>query len=205
MKLSALLLLAAAASTCVAQSVVTFQSAAPSSTQSSTVGIVDDQALSRAAAETAAAARLKELQKMMDRVNEANCPVALTSAWLTPRLMLLDTSSGSTGNSLDLEFRNTSGKPIRSMELSARILVKRSIYDLNYLPPLHVYLTSYGTKSVDSTFAELRHLSLPEGIHPALIDGVTLEQVTFEDGSVWASRGDQYCRFSPNQSLPVAR
>jgi hypothetical protein len=140
-----------------------------------------------------------------DQVGQANCPVVLTSVGLTPYLMSLDTSGGSAGNRLALEFRNMSGKEIRSMEFSARILVKRSIYDLNYLPAIRLYLTAYGTRNVDDTFAQLRQLSLPEGIHPALIEGAALEQVTFADGSVWTPKNNQYCGFSPNQTLPVAK
>jgi hypothetical protein len=141
----------------------------------------------------------------MDRVNQASCPVVLTGAGLTPYLMLLNTSGDPSGNSLDLEFRNASGKEIRSMEISARILVKRSIYDLDYLPAIRLYLTAYGTKSVDATFAQVRRLSLPEDIHPTLVEGITLEQVIFADSTTWTSGGNQYCGFSPSQMLQVAR
>jgi hypothetical protein len=34
---------------------------------------------------------------------------------------------------------------------------------------------------------------------------VTLEQVTFADGSVWTAKGDGFCGFSPSQTLPVTR
>jgi hypothetical protein len=210
MKLSALLLLAAAASACVAQNVIPFQKAVPSPDQNPNIGIVDDDALSRAVTAVAAEAEKKELQKMMDRVNQANCPVVLTGAGLTPYVMLLNTSSDVGSDSanrpgLELEFRNVSGREIRSMEFSARILVKRSIYDLDYLPAIHLYLTAYGTRSVDATFAQLRHLSLPQGIRPSLVEGITLEQVTFGDGSVWTPKNDDYCAFNPNQMLSVAR
>ena len=204
MKLPALLLLAVATSTCAAQSATSFQ-ATPSRGESSNVGIVDDQALSRAATAAAKAATLTELRKLADRVNQTNCPVVLTSAGLTPYLMLVDASRDPSGNSLDLEFRNTSGKEIRLMELSARILVKRSVYDLDYLPAIHLHLTAYGTKSVDAAFAQLRRLPLPKGIHPTLVEGITLEQVTFADGTTWTSRGNQYCGFSPSGMLQAAR
>jgi len=141
----------------------------------------------------------------MDRLSQATCPVELTSAWLTPHMMLLNSASPSSGNGVDLEFRNASGKEIRSMELSATILVKKSIYDLKYLPAIQLDLTAYGTSSVDETFTQLRHLSLPTGIHPALVQDLTLQQVTFADGSVWTGRGDQHCGFTPGQTLPVAR
>src|SRR5579862_8114326 len=177
MKLSALLLLAVSACGCVAQSI----SSSPSS-QNPNVGTVDDQALSRAAAAVATSARLNDLPGMMEGISKASCPLVLTSAWLTPRLQLLRSSDASGGNGLDLEFRNASGKEIRSMELSATILVKKSVYDLGYLPPVHLDLTAYGTRTIDSAFAQLRRLSLPTEMHPALVESVRLEQVTFEDG-----------------------
>ena len=196
MKLSALLLLAAAASICVAQ----VKPASPSTSQNPGVGMVNDQALSAAARAT-----LDKIPKMTAGANQVSCPVVLTSAWLSPYLMLLDTAGGSAGNGLDLEFHNTSGKEIRSMELSAHIQVKKSVYDLDYLPPIRVHLTAYGSRSIDETFAELRHLSLPEAIHPTLVEGVTLEQVTFEDGSVWSVGSGQYCGLKPERTLPIAR
>ena len=120
---------------------------------------------------------------MLDHVNQTSCPVVLTSAWMTPHLMLLDTARDPTANGIDLEFNNISGKEIRLMQFSAQLLVKKSMYDLGYLPPIHVHLTADGTRTLDETFAQFRHLSLPEGIHPTLVQAVTLEQVTFEDGS----------------------
>jgi len=205
MKLPSILLLAVATSICAAQSAAAVPQSPPSLNQNPTVAIVDAGALSRAASAVAAAAATKELRRTMDRVNQASCPVVLTGAGLTPYLMLLNTSGDPSGNSLDLEFRNASGKEIRSMEFSARILVKRSIYDLDYLPAIRLYLTAYGTKSVDATFAQLRRLSLPEDIHPTLVEGITLEQVIFADSTTWTSGGNRYCGFSPSQMLQVAR
>lgn len=198
MKLSALLLLAGA-SMCAAQS----RPVPPSQTPN--VAIVDDQAIGHAEAAMAAAASIDQLQKMVDRVNQANCPVVLTSAWLTPHLMLLNSPSSSSGNGVDLEFRNASGKAIRSMELSATILVKKSKYDLGYLPPVKVRLSASGIQTIDSAFAQLRRLSLPSEMHPALVQGVTLDQVTFEDGSVWSPRNDQYCGLKPDGMRSIGR
>ncbi len=195
MKLSALLLFGACA--CVAQS-----NPAPPSNQNLTV---DDQGLSRAAAAMAASARLKDLDRMMDRISHANCPVVLTSAWLAPHLQLIRSDQDSGGNGIDLEFRNVSGKAIRSMELSTTILVKMSIYDLGYPPPVRLSLTAYGTQNIDSAFAELRRVSLPTEMHPALVESVRLEQVIFADGSLWSPNVDQYCGLAPDPMRSVAR
>ncbi len=185
MKLSALLLLGAFACTGTAQS-----NPASAPNQNLTV---DARAVARAANAMAASARLKDLDKMMDRISQANCPVVLTSAWLAPRLQLLGSDETSASNGIDLGFRNASGKEIRSMELSATILVKKSIYDLAYLPPVHLSLTASGTRNIDSAFDELQRLTLPNQMHPALVDSVRLEQVTFDDGSVWSPATSQYC------------
>jgi len=187
--------LLAVAATCIAQ-----VKPAPSPSQALSVA-VDDQA----PAAMAASASIDQLQKMMDRVTQANCPVVLTSAWLAPRLQLLRSTDTSGGNGIDLEFRNASGKEIRSMELSANILVKKSIYDLNYLPSVRLHLTATGIQTIDSAFAQLRRLSLPSEMHPSLVEGVTLEQVTFEDGSVWSPKNDQYCGLKPDAMRSIAR
>ena len=134
-----------------------------------------------------------------------SCPVVLTSARITPYLMLLETASDRPGNTLDLEFRNASDKEIRSLKFSARIFVKKSIYDLDYQPAIQLHLTTYGTRSLDETFAQLRRLSLPESIHPTLVEGVTLEQVTFADGSVWSAKDHDRCGITPGQMLNVVR
>lgn len=196
MKLSALLLLGAFACACAAQS-----SPAASSNQNLTV---DDQAVSRAAA-AAAADQLKELEKKIQRMTQAECPVVLTSAWLAPRLQLLKSGDDPDANGIDLEFRNASGKAINSMQLSATILVKKSIYDLGYLAPAHLSLTAYGSRNIDAAFAELRRLTLTTQMHPVLVDSVRLEQVTFEDGSVWSPATDQYCGLKPDPMRSIAR
>jgi hypothetical protein len=199
------LLLLAAVPICVAQGTSASLQATPSLDPNPKMGIVNDEAMSRAVADFAAAAATRESQKTMDRINQADCPVVLTSAGLTPYLMLLHTSGETANNGgLDLEFRNASGKEIRSMEFSAEILVKKSIYDLDPLR-IHLHLTAYGTASIDKAFAQFRHLSLPQQIHPSMVERLTLEQVTFVDGSIWTSRNDSYCGFAPSQTLPVAR
>ena len=197
MKLSALLLLGVAACISPAQNVTPSQST--KSIQDQTIILTLDE-------DASVDPELRALSlRMMERSVQANCPVVLTSAWLAPHLQLLRSGNLSDEKGIDLEFRNASGKAIRSIELSATILVKNSIYDLGYLPPVHLHLTAYGTQNIDSAFAELRRLSLPEEMHPALVDGVRLEQVTFEDGSVWSPATDQFCGLKPDPMRSIAR
>ena len=145
------------------------------------------------------------IMRMFERSMQANCPVVLTSAWLAPRLQLLKSDDTSGGNGIDLEFRNASGKAIRSLELSARILVKRSIYDLGYLPPVHLHLSANGTRNIDSAFDDLRRLTLPANLHPAVVDSVRLEQVIYADGSVWTPASSQYCGLMPDPTRSIGR
>jgi hypothetical protein len=197
MKLSALLLLAT--SLCMAQGVNQRQSVPPSPNQNPNAATeYEDLPIPGPALEA-------EFLRMTERSMQANCPVVLTSAWLAPRLQLLKSGDSSSQNGLDLEFQNTSGKEIRSMELSATILVKKTIYDLGYLPPVHVTLTVYGSRNLDSAFDELRRLTLPSQMHPAVVDSVRLEQVIFADGSVWTPKTSQYCGLMPDPMRSIAR
>jgi hypothetical protein len=146
----------------------------------------------------------KNVQAIIDRADQAGCPVKLTSAGLTPYLLLLRTSTNApaTQGGLDLQFENASGKEIRSMEFDARFLAKKSIYDLK-AEKIDLHLTASGTSSIDKTFDHLRHLPLPERTNPVMLSTVMLEQVTFSDGSVWAPANDNYCGISANQTVRV--
>jgi len=197
MKLSALLLLSA--SMCMAQAVTPHPGPSSSPHQDSNVPTgYEDLPIPGPDLQAAFA-------RMMQRSMQANCPVVLTSAFLAPRLQLLKSNDPSAGNGIDLEFRNASGKEIRSMELSATILVKKSIYDLGYLPPVNLHLTSYGTTNVDSAFDQLRRVFLPSNLHPAVVDSVRLEQVTFADGSLWTPANSQFCGLPHDPMRSIAR
>jgi hypothetical protein len=212
MKLSALLLLLTAATAFYAQELVkprvVIYKAAPGSPPV-TIPAQDWSAMQK----MSKTEFQEKLQELTDRMNQVGCPVVLTSAQMTPYLMLLRSGDGTANNSnvpgtgpgLDLEFRNASGKEIRSIDLSATILVKKTIYDLGYLPPVHLHLTAYGTRNIDSAFAELRRLTLPTQMHPALVDSVRLEQVIFADGSVWTPKTSQYCGLTPDPMRSIAR
>jgi hypothetical protein len=151
----------------------------------------------------------KKLQDLTDRMNQTGCPVVLTSAGLTPYLMLLHASAGSAETpgrdpGLDLNFRNASGKEIRSMEFDAEFLARKSIYDLNAVK-IDLHLTADGTGSVDETFEQLRHLPLPQRSHPVTFQRIELEQVTFADGSVWTPKDDSFCGIGPDRMRTIAR
>jgi hypothetical protein len=144
------------------------------------------------------------------RMNRVGCPVVLTSAQMTPYLMLLKTSPNSSdrstdlgrGPGIDLDFRNASGKEIRSIELDAEFLAKQSIYDLQ-AEKIELHLTAEGTRDINEALDHLRHLPLPQSTHPVVLNQIQLEQVTFTDGSVWTPIQGDSCRFSPNAAQQI--
>jgi hypothetical protein len=208
MKLSALLVLLAAASAWHVQT-----GFAQSTTKTQQVFIVPEpNPDSTPDADQNSSARVNkwkakiesELQAAMARADQSGCPVTLTSAGLTPYLMLLRTSTGAppAHGGLDLQFRNTSGKEIRSMQFEAEFLAKKSIYDLQAYK-IGMHLTATGTSNIDKTFDHLRHLPLPQRTYPVILNTIMLEQVTFIDGSVWSPAKDNNCVMSPNGELQI--
>ena len=205
MKLSVLLILLAAASTCVAQSTAQ-PFAIPSLPQLSP----DSGSAMPAQQSVPILPQISEedlghkMRQMLNQV-DGSCPVVLTSASLSPYLLLLR-SGGNDGRQggLDLEFRNTSGKSIYSMDFSVEILAKKSKYDLA-ATRISLDLTVYGARSADETFAQLRHLSLPQAMHPSTVESVTVRQVFYEDGTVWTAREGSFCGLGPNRMMAIAR
>lgn len=154
----------------------------------------------------------KQLQLRMHRLAEdqTGCPVVLTSASLSPYLMMLRASGGdntyapAAKGGVDLEFRNTSGKEIRSMQLQAEFLARKSIYDLQ-ANKITLLLSVSGTGDVDAAIKHLRHLPVASPNHPVALSHVTLKQVVFDDGSMWAAPQDNACGMSPDSVLRVAQ
>ena len=207
MKLSYLVLLFAVAATCIAQETVKPPDPTHNTATNSQGVIVPEQEwpdlrnLSKQQLE-------QKLQEMSDRENQAGCPVLLTSAQIAPYLMLLRNSTGFADASqprdpnLDLNFRNASGKAIRSIQFDAEFLTKKSIYDLQ-AAKIDLHLTTNGTTSLDKTLDHLRHLPLAQRPHPIALDKLTLEQVTFADGSIWSPAKDNHCGYSPNREWEI--
>lgn len=144
-----------------------------------------------------------QLQEELDRVDQLNCPVVFVRANLTPYLMLTQSQARQPGNGgLDLGFTNSSGRSIFRINFTVHILARKSVYDLE-AKDIALDLSAGGSQSADSALSELRHLELPQSIHPALISSVILQQVFFEDGTVWTAKNSGTCNFSPNGSVEV--
>jgi PHD/YefM family antitoxin component YafN of YafNO toxin-antitoxin module len=137
MKLSPLLALFAAAAICFAQDIARPPVVIYRATPTSKAVLIPEQDWS-AMQKMSKAQFQQKLQELTDRMNQVGCPVVLTSAQMTPYLLLLKASPNSSdapvdlgrGPGIDLGFRNASGKEIHSIALDAEFLAKQSIYDL---------------------------------------------------------------------------
>lgn len=128
---------------------------------------------------------------------QIGCPLYLESAFASSAAGVLPVDARvQGGGTLSLHFRNKSGKPVRSAEITAHLRVKTNIYDLD-ASPLDLRLTLSGTTSVDQALSLVESIALPQHIYPFGVAQVMLDQVTFEDGSVWmASAAHNTCATS---------
>jgi hypothetical protein len=128
---------------------------------------------------------------------QIGCPLYLESAFASSAAGLLPVDARvHGGGTLSLHFRNQSGKAIRSAAITAHLRVKTNIYDLD-AHSLDVRLTISGTTGVDRALSQVESIALPQHIYPFGVAQVTLDQVSFEDGSVWmASATSNTCATS---------
>ncbi len=135
-----------------------------------------------------------DLQAIPMQQSQAGCPVVLTSARLNwPASYLPATSAEKvTAPNLALNFQNASGKEIRSVAITARFLVKQSVYELD-ASAFDLHLTFSGVDAADKAAEQLREIRLPEKMHAYGLTRVSLEQVTFGDGTFWMAMGRNNC------------
>jgi hypothetical protein len=134
-----------------------------------------------------------QLQSAFDRVNQAGCPVHLTSASPDARghLVLAAGKSGDKDRGgIDLEYRNYSGKPIRSIEVAAYLKVKQNKYQLDSTTDV-LHLTLHGTSDVSQSEQILE--SVPLDVFLYGINRVELEKVSYADGTSWTPPRGSYC------------
>jgi hypothetical protein len=139
--------------------------------------------------------------------NQAGCPVVLTGARLTDssKAGLFPVASGDVPVArLDLRFQNASGKPIRSVEVTIHLTGKTNKYQLD-ATSFVFHLTFSGTDAVDRAAEQLRQLQLPQEMYPYGVNGVSLERVSFSDGSAWTAGPQTNCRFHANSELIGAK
>ncbi|MBT9331064.1 hypothetical protein [Paracidobacterium acidisoli] len=126
---------------------------------------------------------------------EAECPVELTAVSPAAQAHLQLTSPVQSEGGIELSFRNQSGKEIRSMEVGAELKVKRNVYDLD-AATVKLDLTVSGTGVVDPANNLMRSLPVDAALFG--VGTVTLEEVTFADGSVWTPAGRVACSVRGN-------
>lgn len=136
--------------------------------------------------------------------DQSGCPLALTSANLTSihaGYLPVGGKSDEAG-SLDLHFRNQSGKEISSVSVTAHLRVKTSVYALD-ATPVDVRLSFSGTDDVNSKAEQLTQLPVPGHFWIFGVARVSLDQVTFADGSVWSAPRSNPCRANGPGSLRI--
>ncbi len=134
--------------------------------------------------------------------SQSGCPVVLTSAHLNwPASYLpVTTAENVTQPNLALNFRNSSGKAIRSVSITARFLAKQSIYQLD-ASAFDLRLTFSGVDAADKAAEQLREIRLPKKMYAYGVTRVALDQVTFADGSFWSAFGHTNCSLNVQGSL----
>jgi uncharacterized protein GlcG (DUF336 family) len=129
--------------------------------------------------------------------NQTGCPLYMESASVAPNAGYLPvTAQQRQDGALNLHFRNQSGKAIAAASITARVNVKTNVYDLD-AHPLEMRLTLSGTESLDTTLDQIQHIVLPKHVYLFGVARVTLDQVTFADGSLWTAQPrNNTCRTS---------
>lgn len=133
--------------------------------------------------------------------SQSGCPVVLTSAQLNWPASYLPVTSAEkvTQPNLALGFRNSSGKAIRSVTITARFLGKQSVYQLD-ASAFDLRLTFSGVDTADDAAEQLREIRVPEKMYAYGVTRVSLQQVLFSDGTFWTAFGHGNCRLDVNGS-----
>ena len=135
-----------------------------------------------------------QAQILLGPMSQQGCPVVLTSARLNWPASYLPVTSAEkiTEPNLALGFRNSSGKAIRSISITARFLGKRNIYQLD-ASAFDLRLNFSAFDSADKTAEQLREIRVPEKMFAYGVTRVSLAQVLFVDGTFWTPFGHGNC------------
>ena len=126
---------------------------------------------------------------------QAGCPIAFTDVSLKASARIMPVHAEmEPASSLAFQYRNQSGKDIRSITVRAELQIKRSVYDLDSI-----------TIARDLTLTEDGAETLPLHLITYGLGTVTLEQVAFADGTIWSATTDNGCSYrNPNTSEKIA-
>jgi hypothetical protein len=126
-----------------------------------------------------------QFQTLMDLMSQTGCPLYLKSASVAPAAGLLPVGTrNNSDGALNLRFRNQSGKAIRSASITAHLKIKTNVYALD-ARPLEVQLSFSGTTDLDKDVDQLTRVALPGHVYLFGVATVTLDQVSFADGTFW--------------------
>jgi len=118
--------------------------------------------------------------------SQAGCPVAFTDVSLETKahFMPVRQDFAPDGN-LRFQYKNQSGKEIQSISVRAELKVKKSVYDLDATTiTLNMTLTG---KSAEET--------MPLALRAYGLSRITLEQVSFTDGTIWNANTKNACSY----------
>jgi hypothetical protein len=118
--------------------------------------------------------------------SQAGCPVAFTDVSLETKahFMPVRQDTAPDGN-LRFQYKNQSGKEIQSISVRAELKVKKSVYDLDATTiTLNMTLTG---KSAEET--------MPLTLRAYGLSRITLEQVSFTDGTIWNADIKNTCSY----------
>lgn len=137
---------------------------------------------------------------------QSGCPLYLSAASVAgPAGYLPVDQRRPDDGRLTLHFRNQSGKAIRSGSVTATVKVKTNIYDLD-AHPIVLQLRFAGVDDVDRALDQMTRIALPPHYYLFGLAQVSLDRVTFEDGSVWnAPPQNNYCKVNPQGTEKIAK
>lgn len=133
------------------------------------------------------------------------CPLLMNAASVAaPAGYLPVDQSRPQEGTLTLRFWNMRGKRIRSASITAKVKVKTNIYALD-AHPIALQLTFSGTDDVDLHINQVRQIALPGNYYLFGMAQVSLDRVTYADGTSWTASQHNYCRLNGQGSEQIAR
>lgn len=119
---------------------------------------------------------------------QQDCPVRFTKVSLRNQAhIMLIRPNGAPGGDLAFQYQNQSGKTIQSMIVRVSLKVKRNVYALDTTDiQLEMMLTGKGLEET---------LPLDAREYVYAVHGLTLERVSYADGSIWTASAQNTCRY----------
>lgn len=126
---------------------------------------------------------------------QTGCPLYLSAASVAEPGRYLPVKQATPDDGvLQLHFRNQSGKAIRSASITATVKVKTNVYALD-AHPIALQLTLSDVNDVNRDLSHLSLIVLPRHFYLFGVAQVSLDRVTYADGTTWtAPQQNNDCR-----------